>query len=267
MHVIKQLRRELFGIAIDGRPGRLEDVFPAWHPHDRLGIIVVEPFGAVGASHLMQLAMVAYYEARQSRRDELAQYPEVYVFHVNGRFGDFSAYDMWPARKEVFVSGGPQQVLDALNDRAITRVAVPDRPPVAAALHVKDVNSAVDRMTDAFLYSPVGDVVDGDISICGRDGRSEANVTLTLDRETVLRTVGGERETGRRAAAGGRATPSPKENDAEWLARRRARLDEVDASVRLALTLRRRSAQRRGAVCETYRRVDLMRGLAGLHRA
>ena len=75
---------------------------------------------------LIQLAVLAFYESVPARRGTPPRYPEIYLFHAGGRFGDFNAFDFWPPRKEVFLPADPAMVLEALNDRAITRLAVPE---------------------------------------------------------------------------------------------------------------------------------------------
>ena len=69
---------------------------------------------------------------RPERRGPNGIYPEIYLFHVGGRHGDHSPYDFWPARKEVFVDADPREVLDQINDKGITRLAVPDGSAVPA---------------------------------------------------------------------------------------------------------------------------------------
>ena len=118
MHVARQFGVADFDITIDGVHATREDVFPAWNEWDRLGVVVDKPFGALGANALIQLAATAFYDVKPARREgfptpeaprsDLAVYPEIYVFHVGGRHGLYSAYDFWPARKEVFLPAEPR---------------------------------------------------------------------------------------------------------------------------------------------------------------
>src|SRR5947209_843676 len=161
MHTARQLNAELFEICKASEFSSREDLLPGWGPLDRLGVVMTEPFGAIGASHLIQLAITAFYDAVPSRRegtlrdkDPRALYPDIYLFHVGGEFGDHSAFDFWPARKEVFVPGDARFVLDAVNDRGITRLAVPDGESQPVEHEWKEPASARDRIKTVLVYGP-----------------------------------------------------------------------------------------------------------------
>ena len=77
MHTAVQLNQTMFEVQIDGAVTDSEALLAEWGPYDRLGVVVTEPLGAVGASHLIQLAITAFYDQRPSRRAENAHYPEV----------------------------------------------------------------------------------------------------------------------------------------------------------------------------------------------
>src|SRR4051812_32655384 len=54
VHTATQLDKSHFAIQVDGRPSGIEELLPAWRAHDRFAIVVLEPFGALGASLLIQ---------------------------------------------------------------------------------------------------------------------------------------------------------------------------------------------------------------------
>ncbi|MBN3454896.1 hypothetical protein [Mycolicibacterium sp.] len=199
MHTALQLHAEDFLVEIDGAPGTLASLLPDWQPFDRFGVVVHEPYGAVGASYLIQAAIVAFYDVRPQRRagrgpgiaepNDLAIYPEIYVFHVGGRYGDYSMFDFWPARKEVFVESDPRLVLDAVNDRAITRLAIPDGRPMPVEHEYKEPAAARDRITSVFVYSATGQVERPTITITGLRPAVEANPRDVLDPEKLRATV------------------------------------------------------------------------------
>lgn len=199
MHTALQLRAGDFRIEIDGVPGNLASLFPDWQPHDRFGVVVHEPYGAVGASYLIQASIVAFYDVRPQRRagrgpdvvepNDVAIYPEIYVFHVGGRHGDHSMFDFWPARKEVFVEADPREVLDAINDRAITRLAVPDGPSMPVEHEYKEPAAARDRIESVFVYSATGRVELPSITISGVGPEVEDNPRDVLDPDALRATV------------------------------------------------------------------------------
>src|SRR5262249_37182121 len=157
----------MFGIEIDGQRARREDVFPGWDANDRLGVIATEPYGALGASLLIQLAIVTFYDFRPARRAESVQYPEIFVFHVGQPHGALSYFDFWPERTEVTGDNDARAILSAVNDRAITRLVVVESEPVPVQHRVAEFEPALDRLRSAFAYDASGRVTDGDLVITG----------------------------------------------------------------------------------------------------
>jgi hypothetical protein len=243
----------MFSALEEGAPADLESVFPDWGVYDRLGVVMHEPFGALGASHLIQVAIVLFYCARPSRRagrvrpgDERAIYPEIYLFHVGGRHGNHGSFDFWPARKEVFIENEARAVLDAINDRAVTRLAVPDGPAIPIEHEWKEPAAARDRISSAFAYSSAGRVLDADVEIAGLDPRTEFNVRTTLEPD----------EAGLRSRADSQVASHPDLLVRSHPVRAVARLGEGRHGLRAAK--QRRAALRNGNVAtESYRRITV----------
>ena len=112
---------------------RLEELFEGFGEQDRLGVIVNRPCGAVGASALISATVTAFYDIQRARGPDFFVYPDYYLFHVGRALGDHGMLDVFPSRKEVVVPEEPDAILDAVNDRAITRLVVP-APEVEGAL-------------------------------------------------------------------------------------------------------------------------------------
>jgi hypothetical protein len=260
MHTATQLRSSMFNIRLDGNRGTLDTLLPEMHVWDRFGIVVTEPLGSLGASLLIQAAITALYETRHKRGPSGRLYPEIYLFHVGGRFGEHSAFDFWPPRKEIFLGSNPREVLAALNDRAISRLAVPDGTPVTAEFDWRDGGkeraSARDRIVSTFRYHSGGRVRGPDTIITSEDATTELNVLATLSPEESQRNL-------RAALANDTAANDP--DDAEVmrcaLVQLTRRVDEVPVAERRAIAENRRSASPGGAVTETYRRIDIDEGL------
>jgi len=70
VHTAHSLAVEHFSIEIEGRQVKREALF-AGQAHERFGIVVTSPLGALGASLLIELAVTAYYDVpgRERRRD------------------------------------------------------------------------------------------------------------------------------------------------------------------------------------------------------
>jgi hypothetical protein len=134
----------------------------------------------------VQLAITAFYDLRPARRTSAPQYPEIYLFHVGGRYGNHSFFDYWPPRKEVFLDNDACAVLSAVNDKAITRLVVADGKPTPAAYDPWEPAAAGDRISSAFAYSASGWVANADVRLSSRNERAEVNATMTLHPDRAL---------------------------------------------------------------------------------
>jgi hypothetical protein len=244
MHTAEQLDRSMFAVRIAGREADRSAVFPNWMATDRLGVVVWQPYGGVGASHLIQLAITCFYDFRPERRGPNGIYPEIYLFHVGGRHGDHSPYDFWPARKEVFTSGDPRHVLDQINDKGITRLAVPDGSRVPVAHQAKERETALDRISSAFAYSPTGQTPGGDLVIAGLTPKTEMNARNTFQPDRLL------------AHLRSSSPANFKENDPGYSDRLRHRMNEVPAAQRANVQARRNEVANAGCVSESYKRIE-----------
>jgi hypothetical protein len=237
MHSSRELRSSSFEVRVDGRPARLEDVFEGFGEQDRLGVVMSRPCGAVGASALITATTTAFYDIQRARGPDFFVYPDYYLFHVGRPLGDHARLDVWPRRKEVVVGTAPQTILEAIDDRAITRLVVEDGTPAEPALDAEVVASARGRIRTCLAYSATGRVADPDVEITGSPV-TEGYVEAILDPERRIA----------RLRAEGRS---------ERIAAIESRLGEVEREVRLRILRERRELLGEGAPIETYRRIGL----------
>ena len=253
MHVISLLRSSMFDVSVAGRPAAIADVFPDWREHDRFGIVIDSPLGGLGASHLIQVAITSFYDVKEIRRTRRTIYPEIYAFHVGRGHGAHAPFDFWPQRREKIVTGDHRDLLDAINDCAVTRLAVPEGPLRRRPHRPKEEDAALDRIVTAVAYSPAGRVVAPDFAIRGNDRRTEHNPSRVL-RPVVP------------AGTASPAGPLPvKEADDSYRAWLLARAGDVDEADRRAAEARRdalRDAD--GLVEENYRLISVADALRRL---
>ncbi|HYB25246.1 MAG TPA: hypothetical protein VEF89_01390 [Solirubrobacteraceae bacterium] len=169
MHTAEELSSPAFAIRVNGRAATLEDLFPGFVEHDRLGVVVREPCGAVGASTLILAAVTAFYDAQRAKGKEFFIYPDYFLFHIGARLGDHGMLDIWPSHKEVVVPDEPEALLRAINDRGITRLLVEDRAPAKKEFERESSASARNRILTTLAYSPAGRVADPGVEIAGSD--------------------------------------------------------------------------------------------------
>ncbi len=244
MHSARELSSSMFEIRVAGRRARLTDLFDGFGEHDRLGVIICRPGGGLGASALITAAITAFYDLQRARGPDFFIYPDYYLFHAGEPFGDHSRLDIWPAHKDVVVRAEPQEVLRAVNDRAITRLVVEEGEPRNAELGPEELASARARLTSCLAYSPSGRVTDGDVRVAA-NAVVEGYVNTTLapqQRAAELRARG----------AGGRADEIT------------ARGNEIPPEHRSRIRREREGLVEDGVPVETYRRIELDEALARL---
>jgi hypothetical protein len=243
--MIHLLTSDMFEVRKNNHPSSLQAVFPDWIASDRFGIVIDEPFGGLGATHLIQAATTLFYDAKPSRRAEKKVYPEIYALHYGRGFGAHAPFDFWPARREAVLERDHRVLLDAINDRGITRLAVPDRPERDIEHRPKEEDAALDRIVSAILYSPAGRVDAPDFSIRGNDQRTEYNP------KQVLRLAQGYPQKALHSTA---SSTSIKESDTsyyDWIEWRQLDTTPQD---RERAKLRRKGLQdETGLSTETYR--------------
>jgi hypothetical protein len=239
MHSSQELESSMFDIRVGGREQRLVDLFEGFEEQDRLGVVVRRPFGAVGASALITAAVTAFYDIQRARGEEFFIYPDYYLFHVGRPLGDHSALDVWPGHKEVVTPDAPEAILRAINDRAITRLALEDGEPGSAEFDRESLASARNRIRTCLAYAPAGRVRDADVRMASNDV-AEGYVRAALDPEGALAEMAG-------AEDGGGAY-------AQAVA---ARAGEIDPETRARLRAQRADVVEDGVAVESYRRIDL----------
>ena len=242
MHSAKELSSSAFEITAAGRVVPLVDLFEGFGEHDRLGVVIDRPGGGLGASALITAAITAFYDLQRARGPDFFIYPDYYLFHVGEPFGDHSRLDIWPAHKEVVVAADPREVLRAVNDRAITRLAVEDGEPRGGEPAAEELASARARVTTCLAYSASGRVADADVRVAS-NAVVEGYVDTTLDPE--------------RRAAELRARGA--DDRADEIA---ARADEIPPQRRDSIKRAREALVEDGVPVETYRRIDLDEALA-----
>jgi hypothetical protein len=249
VHTARQLDTEQFAITIDGASASPEELFPGWDARDRFGVVVHQKLGGVGASLLLQLAVAMFYATSQNRPGRV--YPEVYVFHVGGWHGSHAWYDVFPPRKEAVVPDDAAAILDAVNDRAITRLAVVDGPVERVRHHHQEPAAALERVVSAFAYAPGGRTANADVQLAAQDLGAVENTQIILHPDAT-------RELQQRLAS----TLPPVRDDEDLVYPRR---EPTSRAVREAASCRRDEISDSGLPVETYRRVPVQSALGMLH--
>ncbi len=254
MHTARQLHVDQFMVAVDGSPSDFATLLD-WGPRDRLGVVVDSALGALGASLAIQLATAAFFALDHATRQARPLYADNYLFHVGGRWGDFSSFDFWPERREIFLAADPLVVLASINDHAITHLLVPDGDPVSADFVFKELEAAEDRLKLCLAYDPTGVVRDADVMISTDTVAVLQNPVATLDMRPLLRLATNPEL---------RHLPGYEEDAVRWRDRVAQRLDEVPSPDRGPVAARLQAALSAGQLQESYRRASVAWALGRL---
>ena len=193
MHSTRELSSASFAVSLAGRPADLESVLPGFSDRDRLGIVVRRPLGLAGVSLLVLAAVTGFYDVQRSRGEPFFIYPDYFVFHAGRTFGDHRRLEIWPPHKEVVVEPDAESLLEAVNDRGITRLAVEDGGRAGEPeLRRETLASARRRIATCLAYAPDGRARDGDVAIAGNE------VTERYVGEMLAQSAGAHAADGRR---------------------------------------------------------------------
>jgi hypothetical protein len=240
MHTSGELTSDQFRVTVGGQRASVAELFPGFDEQTRVGVIVRDDFGAVGASNLLTAAVTGFYDIqRESFPDGFFRYVDYFLFHVDHIRGCHAMLDAsFPDHKEVVVEDDPERILRAVNDRAITHLVVPEGQPRAADFHRETLNGAKHRMKSAFVYSPGGRVGDANIEIAGNE-HVDFYVWATLKPADYC---------DRYEAEGG---------DPKVIAWERSRLGEVSDDAAEKMLADREQLKVSGRTVETFRRTSI----------
>jgi hypothetical protein len=252
VHTAFQLRESHFRVDVGDGPGTYRDLFPGWNSRDRVGLIVDSPIGGIGASLIVQLSVVAHFAHDPARIGR--NYPDLFVFHIGDFHGSHSPFDAFPPRKEVVLPNDPALILEAINDRGISRLLVVDGPAEPVRHHLREPEAAQESIKNVFAYSPRGQVAEADVSVTGLADSVKENPAIIVDPD-------GTADLLRRLVA--RLHANTTRPDGQLYVAPRA--DGPSSDVRAAVGARRIATVGSDSPRETYRRVPLADALGMLH--
>lgn len=178
MHSTEDLTSSSFSFTVGGQKATFADVFPDFSENDRLGVVVRRPCGGVGASALILATVTAFYDFQRAKGEDFFLYPDYFLFHVGGYMGDYRMLDIFPSHKDVVVEDKAEKILQAINDRGITRLLVEDTQPTDPQFSRETLGSV--HLRTALAYSPAGRAEEADVSVAGNEA-TESYVSDVFD--------------------------------------------------------------------------------------
>ena len=164
------LRGTDFALTLEGVPVSHADFFEGFARTRRLGVVCPAPLDGLGAAALVLAHVTAFYDDYRAAGGEFFAYPDFFTFQRASPVADYGMLDLWPNRKNLSVGPAAGDAADALTDRGVDVLLVPEggtRPP-----ELQPVQEAALRrlVRDCYLYAPGGAVGDPDLTVtCPRD--------------------------------------------------------------------------------------------------
>lgn len=166
MHTHAALSGDSFRIVSDGSDVSFDAILPGFSLRDRLGVVVDRDGGGLAAGLTVLAAVTDHYRQLSELESGFFLYPDFYVLHLDRLRGWHAQIDVWPQHKEVVVPPSAEEVLSAVNDRAITRLLVPPGP-VSAGSYLRETLARAHRQI---------------VTVLQYGGGPDAPITLTGDR-------------------------------------------------------------------------------------
>lgn len=165
MHTIDALDTTDFKYVSNGRTVPKHEVLPPIAIPDRLGIVMGHGAEGLGAGTFILASVIDFYAALSDQKTEFFEYPDFYTFQATTDPADYRMFDIYPDHKNVGIEGDAESVLQAVNDRAIDILLVPNRPPSTTQIEAITRRSAERRLDACYLYAPRGRLDDPDFRI------------------------------------------------------------------------------------------------------
>lgn len=159
------LRGTDFEMMVDGHLQTHADYFRGFTKTKRLGLVAPNRVDGAGAVNLIMAYVTAFYDDYRADRGEFYAYPDFFAFQPVSSLANYAMYDISPRHKLVPVGPEPIDKLNAINDRAVNVLLVPDGEPAGHQFERVALVSAKRNLEQCYVYSFEGHVDDADVTI------------------------------------------------------------------------------------------------------
>ena len=167
MHTATELTAAEFSYRRDGAVVAREDVLPAVTPRTRVGVVVEDRLGGLGAGAFLLSAVTAFYDRLRERDGAFFEYPDFYTLQSADEPTDYQEFDLYPDHKNVGVGtdADAEAFGRAIVDRAIDVLLVPTGPERDVAVSDITRRSLERRVEHCYVYAPDGRLDDAEFTI------------------------------------------------------------------------------------------------------
>ena len=159
------LRGSDFKILVNRHQQDHADFFRGWTSTRRLGVVAPGCVDGVGAVNLIMAYVTAFYDAYRATGEDFFAYPDFFAFQSGHPIASYGWFDIWPEHKSVSVGDNPAERLNAITDRGINALIVPDGTPTDRDYNKVQLASAQRNIDTSYVYSFDGQVEEADLTI------------------------------------------------------------------------------------------------------
>lgn len=150
------LRGSDFKLTHRGAAVEHERFFGGLRSTDRVGLLAPGGIDGLGACLLLLAHVTAFYDRYRAAGGEFFAYPDYYTFQRRTPAASYSMFDVWPGHKDVPAPAGAGATLDAILDRAITVLLVPDGAGAEARFERVQMASWRRNIRRCYAYAATG---------------------------------------------------------------------------------------------------------------
>ena len=165
MHSADVLRGSDFEILVEGRQRDHAEFFRGFTNTRRLGLFAPYRIDGVGASNLILAYVTAFYDVYRATGEDFFAYTDFFVFQPASPVASYAMLDIWPDHKWVSVGDSAFERLNAINDRGVNVLIVPDRKSAEPKYERPQLASAQRNIDTCYAYSFEGRVEAADLVI------------------------------------------------------------------------------------------------------
>ena len=159
------LRDTDFEIIASGKEIAFVDYFSGFTNTKRLGIVAPNRFEGVGAVNLIMAHATAFYNCYRATGENFFAYPDFFTFQSTEPKAAYGMFDIWPNHKDVVVGANSGERLDAITDRAINVLLVPEGQTTPREYTPVQLAAAARLIDTCYAYSDEGTVETPDLVI------------------------------------------------------------------------------------------------------
>lgn len=165
MHSSEELCGDDFEITHNGQPVSHQAFFKNHTVDRRIGVVAPNRVDAVGAATLIMAYITAFYDRYREAGDDFFAYADYFVFQGEQPPASYTMLDIWPDHKSVVTTGDHVSRLNAINDRAVNVLIVPEGEETLRDYERPQMESARRNIQECYVYSATGTCPDADTII------------------------------------------------------------------------------------------------------